>query len=129
MKMKIVRYRKKWLEGIFNLILNIKVNEEKMRYLNRHDLWTIKKSFLCFWVAIENNEIIGCIGLKKIDSESVLLSRFYVKSEHRRKGLGKKLFDITINYAIKHKFKDMYLGVDAVSKSGICFYKKYRFNK
>ena len=50
MDIKIIKYKQKWLEDIFDLILDIKVNEEKIRYLKRHDLWTIKKSFLCFYV-------------------------------------------------------------------------------
>ncbi len=127
--MKIIKYQPKWLENIFDLILDIKVNEEKMRYLKRHDLWSIKKSFLCFYLAVDEHELVGCVGLKKIDNESVLLSRFYVKKEARRKGIGEKLYQKVIEYARKHKYKDIYLGVDEVSKSGICFYEKHGFKR
>ena len=129
MKVKIIKYKSKWLEDIIDLILEIKVNEEKIRYLKRHDLWTIKKSFLCFYLALDNNNLIGCIGLKKIDNESAMLSRFYVKKEYRRKGIGEKLYQKVLDYAYKHKFKDIYLGVDEVSKSGISFYEKHGFIK
>ena len=129
MDIKIIKYKQKWLEDIFDLILDIKVNEEKIRYLKRHDLWTIKKSFLCFYLVFDQDELVGCIGLRKIDNESSLLSRFYVKKTERRKGIGEKLYQKVIEYARKHKFKDIYLGVDEVSKSGIGFYEKHGFKK
>ncbi len=128
--MKIIKYHNRYQEQIFDLILNIKINEEKIRYIKRHDLWTIKKSFLCFYLAIDNdNEVVGCIGLKKIDNESVLLSRFYVRFDCRRKGIGEKLFNKVIEFCLKHKFKDIYLGVDEVSKTGIAFYIKHGFKE
>lgn len=128
--MIIKQYQNKYQEQVFDLILHIKVNEEKMRYIKRHDLWTINQSFLCFYVALnEDDEIIGCIGLKKIDDQSVLLSRFYVKAEYRRKGLGKSLFDKVLSYCSSHDIVDMYIGVDYVSKSGIKFYKKHGFER
>ena len=58
MDIKIIKYKQKWLEDIFDLILDIKVNEEKIRYLKRHDLWTIKKSFLCFYLAFDQDELV-----------------------------------------------------------------------
>ena len=45
-----------------------------------------------------------------------------LKKEARRKGIGEKLYQKVIEYACKHKYKDIYLGVDEVSKSGIRFY-------
>lgn len=125
--MKIDSYKKKYQEQIFDIILNIKVNEEKIRYIPRHDLWTIPKSFLCFYVVIHDRQVIGCIGLKKIDKDSVLLSRFYVKAEFRRIGIGEKLFNKVLIYAKKHNFNDMYVGVDNTSQTGLNFYNKHGF--
>ena len=82
---------------------------------------------MCFYLAVFENNLIGCIGLKKIDKESVLLSRFYVVKSYRRKGIGEKLYQKVLDYTYKHKFKNIYLGVDEVSKSGICFYEKHGF--
>lgn len=78
-------------------------------------------------MAVFENNLISCIGLKKIDKESVLLSRFYVVKSYRRKGIGEKLYQKVLDYAYKHKFKNIYLGFDEVSKSGIYFYEKHGF--
>ena len=126
--MKIVSYRKKYQEQIFDLILTIKTNEEKMRYIKRHDLWIIKKAFLCFYVALDDmNKVIGCCGLKEIDKESVLLARFYVQKQNRHAGIGTVLYNKVFAFAKKHKYVDIFVGVDETCPSGISFYKKHGF--
>ena len=42
-----------------------------------------------FYVAKNNNEIIGILEIKNIDH----ISLFFIKKEHHRKGIGKRLFD------------------------------------
>ena len=42
-----------------------------------------------FYVAKNNNEIIGILEIKNIDH----ISLFFVKKEYHRKGIGKRLFD------------------------------------
>lgn len=62
-----------------------------------------------FFTARLNNEIAGCIGLRKIDGETCEMKRLFVKDEYKGKGLGKALAERLIQEAKKLNYSKMRL--------------------
>ena len=81
-----------------------------------------------FWYAVDDNgEIIGCIGLKKIDSKNGEIKKFFVKATYRGKGVSRKLLQTLIKSALKHHFNYLCLGTVASLHGAQRFYDKYGF--
>jgi len=78
-----------------------------------------------FWYATnDKGEVIGSIGLKKINSSCGEVKKFFVKKEYR----GKNVAQTLKNAAAKHNFKYLYLGTVDVLKAAHKFYEKSGFN-
>ena len=58
----------------------------------------VAESDIDFLIAQQDNKIIGCIGLQKINREGLLRS-FAVLDEFKNLGIGKNLFDELLAYA------------------------------
>ena len=83
-----------------------------------------------FWYAINNTgEIIGCIGLKKIDEDNAEIKKFFVHKQFRGKGVAKKLMHTLIKSALKHHFKSLFLGTVETLLAAQKFYNKYGFSR
>ena len=82
-----------------------------------------------FIIAKENENVIGCVGLKNLDSKTCEMKRLYVNDNYKGKGIGKKLVEKIIEEAkIKNyekmrldTLKTMEVALKTYSKSG--FYK------
>lgn len=83
-----------------------------------------------FWYATDNKgEIIGCIGLKKIDDDNAELKKFFVHKQFRSKGVAKKLMHTLIKSASKHSFKNLFLGTVETLSAAQKFYDNYGFSR
>ncbi len=83
-----------------------------------------------FWYAInDSGKIIGCIGLKKIDEDNAEIKKFFVHKQYRGKGVAKKLMHTLIKSALKHHFKNLFLGTVETLVAAQTFYKKYGFSQ
>ncbi len=83
-----------------------------------------------FWYAIDNNgRIIGSIGLKKIDSVTGEIKKFFVVSEYRGKGVAQKLMGTLLKAAAKNGFNSLFLGTVDKLKAAHKFYNKYGFKQ
>ena len=87
-----------------------------------------------FYLAYEDNEPVGYIKLNfdKIVEEvkglkCFQLERIYVLKNYYGLGLGAQLLQETINYAVKHNYGHVWLGVWQKNDRAIKFYKKYNF--
>lgn len=101
--------------GAKNLII------EYMEWLNQdlcfqnieYELTTFPKIYkepLCaFIIAIANNIIIGCVGIRCIDNKVCEMKRLFVKENYRGKKIGNKLVEIIIEEAKQKKYKKMRL--------------------
>lgn len=79
------------------------------------------------YLAYSDEQLAGCIGLKKIDNESCEMKRLYVRPQLR----GKKIGDILIRQVLKDAkeigYKHMLLDTLPFLESAIHMYKKYGF--
>ena len=74
-----------------------------------------------------NNDIIGCIGVKKFENCIVELKRMFIKKKFRNKGYGKKLLDKAIELAIDLKYERLRLDTLPIMNKAIELYKKAGF--
>jgi amino-acid N-acetyltransferase len=68
----------------------------------------IEESDVHFIIANENNQIIGCIGLEKYETEGLLRS-FAVDRHFQGKGLGYELFNRLLVYAVQNGIQTLHL--------------------
>jgi N-acetylglutamate synthase-like GNAT family acetyltransferase len=82
-----------------------------------------------FWVAKEEAEIIGSIGLQKLNTEVGIMRKFFVKKELRGAypSVAALLFDHFIQQAKDLKLKDIFLDTPAVAVASHRFYEKNSF--
>jgi GNAT superfamily N-acetyltransferase len=116
--MKIEVYNKKYQQQVIELILNIQQNEfhVPVTIADQPDLSDIE-NFYCsrngnFWVAIEDNKVIGTIALIDIDNKQSCLRKMFVQEDHRgkEKGIGQSLLDALINWCREKNIEEVYLG-------------------
>ena len=116
--MKIQVYNKKYQQQVIDLILNIQQNEfhVPVTIKDQPDLLNIE-NFYCskngnFWIALENNEVIGTIALIDIDNDQSCLRKMFVHKDYRgkEKGVGQSLFDALFNWCREKNIKEVYLG-------------------
>lgn len=83
-----------------------------------------------FWYAVNSEgEVIGSIGLKKIDDSRGELKKFFVAEKFRGMGVAQKLMAKVLESAQNHGIKTLYLGTVHVLKAAHRFYEKLGFQK
>ena len=92
--MQIIKYNDKYKNDVIELILHIQNDEAKINLTlqEQSDLTDINGYYTesggAFWLAVEENEVIGTIGLIKANDDYGILKKFFVKSEYRGKKIG-----------------------------------------
>ena len=79
------------------------------------------------YLAYHNNELCGCIGLKKIDKQNCEMKRLFVRPAFRGKQIGNQLIQTIINDAKEIGYSYMLLDTLPFLKSAIHMYKKFGF--
>lgn len=74
-----------------------------------------------------DNNLAGCIGLRKLDNDSCEMKRLYVRPDFRGKQLGDYLVKRIISDAKKIGYKSILLDTIPFLLSAIKLYKKYGF--
>ena len=74
-----------------------------------------------------NNNLAGCIALKKIDKDSCEMKRLYIKEQYRHNHLGEYLVKRIIEDATDIGYKYMLLDTLPFLTNAINLYKKYGF--
>ncbi len=83
-----------------------------------------------FWYAVaDDGQIIGSVGLNRINKNAGEIKKFFVIKEYRGTGVARKLMSTLVNAAIKHGFKEIFLGTVDILKAAHNFYQKYGFVK
>jgi N-acetylglutamate synthase-like GNAT family acetyltransferase len=132
--MEIIPYTDKYKERVIELIFGILENEFGRHSKNgRPDLYNINKEYQRnngnFWLAFDNENVIGTIALRDCGNSQGFLERMYVKKELRRTGLGTKLLSVLINFAKDKNYKEIFLSTWEETVSANNFYVKNNFEK
>jgi N-acetylglutamate synthase-like GNAT family acetyltransferase len=99
-----------------SLIMNILNEEHRMsvRLSELPDLVDVHESYCRsglgnFWVALRDGRVCGCIGLIYLGRGDFELQRMYVEAGARGHGLGQKLLDVLLAWAVANGVDSIYL--------------------
>ncbi len=89
-----------------------------------------------YYLAWEGAEAVGYMRLRKsnevenyLGSNSIELQRIYVHPKYQGKKIGVKLIELALDFATKHKFEWIWLGVWELNLRAHAFYTKLGFER
>ena len=107
----------------FKEYLEIQNYDDELKYLEKKYGLPYGRLYLVYY----NNEVAGCIGLKKIDKKNCEMKRLYVRPKFRGKQIGEQLIEKIIKAAKEIGYSYMLLDTLPFLKGAIYLYKKYGF--
>ena len=132
--MEIISYTDEYKESTQKLITNIQEIEFGCHSKSgRPDLHKIPEIYQRgksnFWIAVDNNIVVGTIALSDYGEDGGYLERFYVAKELRRQGLGSKLFSTLLEFAKNNGYKEIFLSTQEDRTAAKSFYIKNGFKR
>ena len=82
-----------------------------------------------FWVAIQNEKIIGTVGIKEIDETTAKLKRMFVLPERQGQGVGQALLEHALSFAKTQGYTKIVLRTDRLMTGAHAFYEKNDFKR
>ena len=107
----------------FKEYLEIQNYDDELEHLEKKYGLPYGRLYLVYY----NNEVAGCIGLKKIDEKNCEMKRLYVRPKFRGKQIGEQLIEKIIKAAKEIGYSYMLLDTLPFLKGAIYLYKKYGF--
>jgi ribosomal protein S18 acetylase RimI-like enzyme len=80
-----------------------------------------------FIVAKQNDTVIGCVAIKKLENKICEMKRLFVKDKHKNKGIGKKLVEKIVEEAKKRNYEKMRLDTLNIMETALNIYYKNGF--
>lgn len=82
-----------------------------------------------FWVALDEDRVVGTIGLLDIGHRQAALRKMFVAASHRgaRHGVAQGLLDTLLSWAIAHDITEVFLGTTERFLAAHRFYEKQGF--
>jgi ribosomal protein S18 acetylase RimI-like enzyme len=80
-----------------------------------------------FIIAKDNDSVVGCVGLRKLDKNICEMKRLFVDDKYKGKGVGRKLVEIIINEAKCKNYKKMRLDTLKTMENALKIYYKNNF--
>ncbi|MCR5630043.1 GNAT family N-acetyltransferase [Eubacterium sp.] len=127
----IVEYRKEYKQDVFSFTDNcFRELGKKFEPDGRHYFYNdIETYFDVFFCLILDNKVVGTVGLKKINDDTVELKALYLSKELRGQGLGFKLINSVIDKAKEKGYKLILLDSMSKYKEALKLYEKVGFIK
>ena len=84
-----------------------------------------------FWLARETDDLVGTIGLQKLDADNGVLRKMFVLREYRgtKPSVAQLLFDTLVDKAHRLGFKTLYLDTPAIAVASHKFYERNGFQQ
>jgi len=133
--MKIIKYEEKYKQQIIDLILHIQNEEAKISLTieEQPDLLDIYSNYEKnggeFWIAVENDEVIGTIAIMNKGDGNSVLKKFFVREDWRSKRIGYELYKTLLAYVKEKDIKYIVLDTPSVAKVSHKFYERAGFKK
>jgi ribosomal protein S18 acetylase RimI-like enzyme len=80
-----------------------------------------------FLIAKENDEVIGCVGIRKIENSICEMKRLFVNDRYRGGGIGKKLVEMITEEAKRKHYEKMRLDTLDTMEEALNIYRKNGF--
>lgn len=137
MTLKIVPYEPAHASQVEQLVLAIQRDEFGLQITlqEQTDLQNVEKFFRQgqgnFWVAVQEDKVVGTIGLVDIGNQQFVLRKMFVDREFRgkEKGVGLRLLQTAIDWASERGFGEIILGTFEKTAAAQRFYEKNGFVK
>lgn len=133
---QIIQFKPKYRDGVIEVIgknlVDLGVVSESSLPIDDEDLFKIPEVYSGkgrFWVAVENDKVIGTVAIRDVGKDTAKLNRMFVLKEHHGKGVGQKLLDQAISFAKEHGFKEVILNTHLNMNRAHHFYEKNGFKK
>lgn len=136
-RIQIVPYRDEYREQIIELILHIQRQEFNLSITreDQPDICSINNFYLNpggrFFVALDQDLVVGTIGLLNIGSQQGVLRKMFVKQEYRGKTYNTAylLLTVLLSWAYDYDFSAVYLGTTTRFLAAHRFYEKHGFQE
>ena len=133
----IVPFTIEYEQQVIDLIVSIQSGEfgVKITAQDQPDLKEIKAFYQInngnFWIALNNNEVVGTISLVDIDNHQVGLRKMFVKKGFRGQPLtiGQNLMEVVFSWCKERHIKQIFLGTVPHYYAAHRFYEKNGFNR
>lgn len=134
MDYSIINYEEKYKNQVIELILDIQKNEGIEVGLSKQaDLNAISEFYQKgkgnFWIAIEDDIVLGTIGLIALNEEIGVIRKMFVNKKYRGSGLSSDLMNNIMIHAKEKELKEIYLGTIDIYKAAQKFYSKHGFQR
>jgi N-acetylglutamate synthase-like GNAT family acetyltransferase len=135
-------YQPQYQTQVIGLILHIQRQEFGLPITleDQPDLLNISKVYQQgngnFWIAVENDQVIGTIAAIDIQNHQLALRKLFVTSAYRATNweplevsIGQQLLNTLRHWATERNIKDIYLGTVSTFKAAHRFYQKNGFQR
>ena len=112
-------------EPAFEEYLGIQNFDDELKHLEKKYGMPSGRLYLLY----VNDELAGCVALRKMDKEKCELKRLYVKPRFRGEGLGDLLLERIVGDARRIGYKYMYLDTLPFLERAIGMYKRCGFEE
>lgn len=133
--MEIIQYKDEYKSEVIQLILHIQNNEAKinMPLDGQPDLLDITTCYIerggDFWIAIDNNQVIGTIALMKVNDAWCVMKKFFVRADYRSQKVGLALYLCLLDFVNAKGFKHIVLDTPSVAQKAHLFYERAGFKR
>ncbi len=133
--MEIITYQDKYWQQATDLILHIQNEEAKISLPldEQPDLLDIPQSYQIpggqFWLAVEDNTVVGTLALMNKGQGHGVLKKFFVKEDYRNKKVGYQLYQKLLEFAKEKGITTILLDTPSVAKASHRFYERAGFQR
>ncbi len=133
---KIIEFQSQYRDQVIKLIdsilkeLDVIPNTETL--IDDEDLFKISEIYSGkgkFWIALDDNEVVGTIAVRDLGSGKAKLNRMFVLESYRGSGLAQTLLDTALDHARLQRFTEIILNTHLFMKRAHRFYEKNGFNR
>ncbi|WP_051260955.1 GNAT family N-acetyltransferase [Desulfovibrio inopinatus] len=130
-------YREEYKHAIIHLITGIQQKEFGLPITasDQPDLLYIPSFYQSnhgnFWVALQHNRVVGCIGLLDLGEGQAALRKMFVDATFRGQtaSTARRLLDTLLHWAESQRLKNIYLGTTPLFLAAHRFYEKNGFTE
>ena len=133
----ITQFKDCYTQDVIDLVLHFQNDGTRpfVTVKDQPDLLSIKESYINtggnFWTAIDNDRLIGSIGIMPYGKEIAVLKKFFVYEEYQENPfhLGQKLYAVLSSFAKEKGFTTILLDTPHNTVRAHKFYEKAGFKK
>lgn len=133
--MEIITYQEKYKNQIIDLILHIQNYEAKINLSleEQPDLLDIQTYYQKnggeFWLAVENDIVIGTLALMNMGNGNGVLKKAFVNKAYRKQGILSRLYKHLLDFAKKNNMKLLMFDTPSVAVNCHRFFEKAGYKR